>query len=120
MSIISGIVKDAAGNLDSRDWTVWSPVYADGATAGVVVSTKKSRIKVDAGVFNADINPGVVALENPEGTRWNISVPSADADLWELIRVSINVPPTTSQDMLNTAVQTYITANPMSIEGGTP
>ena len=107
MSIVSGVVVDATGRKDSRRWKVWSPVYSESVT-GEVVTTRPQTISVTAGVFTADIDPGIVVLENPDGFRWTVTVPETDCDLWDLIAAAAIVPPETTQEHLDAAIDAYL------------
>lgn len=115
MTVVTGVIVDAIGKKDSREWKVWSPVYAESAT-GDVVSTRVRTINVTAGIFRAGIDPGVVVLENPDGMRWSVTVPETDIDLWDLIELSVGLPPDTPQDAIQAVVWEYLEGHP--IEAG--
>lgn len=115
MTVVTGVVVDSTGKKDSREWAVWSPVYAESA-GGDVVSTRVRQINVTAGVFRAVIDPGVVVLENPDGDRWNVTVPETDIDLWDLIELSVALPPETPAGAIQDVVWEYLETHP--IEAG--
>lgn len=115
MTVVTGVVVDSTGKKDSREWAVWSPVYAESAS-GDVVSTRVRQINVTAGVFRAVIDPGVVVLENPDGDRWTVMVPETDIDLWDLIELSVALPPETPAGAIQDVVWEYLETHP--IEAG--
>lgn len=118
MPVVTGVVVDSTGKKDSRDWRVWSPTYAQSAT-GDVVSTRVRLINVTAGTFRASIDPGVVVLENPDGKTWTVTVPETDIDLWDLIALSVGVPPETPQQWVTDAVNAWLEDNPPGGGGST-
>lgn len=118
MAIVSGVIVDATGKKDSREWKVWSPVYAESAT-GDVVSTRVRTINVTAGVFHASIDPGVVVLENPDGKRWTVTIPESPIDLWDLIELSVALPPDTPADVIADVVGQWLEDNPPATGGET-
>lgn len=115
MTVVTGSVIDSTGKKDSREWAVWSPVYSESAS-GDVVSTRVRQINVTAGVFRAVIDPGVVVLENPDGNRWTVTVPETDIDLWDLIELSVALPPDTPAGAIQDVVWEYLETHP--IEAG--
>lgn len=108
---VTGLLRDETGRKDSRDWKAFSPVYREGSS-GEVVTMRAQPVRVVAGVFKAELEPGVCVLENPDGRRYTVTVPGTDADLWDLIAVAVAVPPETAADALDDAVQRFITNNP--------
>ena len=116
MTVVTGVVVDSTGKKDSREWKVWSPVYSQAEDTGNVVSTRIKQINVTAGNFRAEINPGVVVLENPDGDRWTVTVPETDIDLWDLIELSVALPPETPAGAIQDVVWEYLETHP--IEAG--
>lgn len=113
MGLVTGVVYDATGKLDSRDWEVWSPNYAESASGGVV-SKKSKLIRVTAGVFRQDLDPGVVVLKNPDGNAWTVTVPVEDIDLWDLIALSAGLPEPTPVEIIEGVISEWLEDNPPS------
>lgn len=109
---VSGLVIDETGRKDSRDWTVFSPVYREGAS-GEVVTMRRQTVRVVAGIFTAKLEPGPCFIQNPDGDRWLVTVPDTDTELWPLIAAAVAIPPGTPVDELNAAVAAYFDANPI-------
>lgn len=112
---VSGVVKDETGRKDSRDWKAFSPVYREGSD-GEVLTMKRQPVRVVAGIFTAKLQPGICVLENPDGQRYTVTVPNADADLWDLIEAAVALPPDTAQEALAAAVASYLTEHPPTVD----
>lgn len=115
---ISGVVLDETGRKDSRGWKAFSPVYREGS-AGAVVTMREQKVRVVAGMFTAQLEPGVCVLENPDGQRYTVTVPDVDADLWDLISAAVAFPPDTDAQALAAAVTSYLDDNPPSADWDT-
>jgi YD repeat-containing protein len=109
---VSGPVATAVSPADSRSWQAYSPEYRQGVD-GQVVTTQPTLIRVVAGVFSAQFEPGPLVLINPDGRKYNVTVPETDIGLWELIEASATLPPSTPAQQLAAAVETYLVANPV-------
>ncbi|MCT7361240.1 hypothetical protein A7G45_00290 [Mycolicibacterium llatzerense] len=114
---MSGVVVDETGRKDSRDWMIFSPVYREGS-AGAVVTMREQRVRVVAGVFTAELEPGVCVIGNPDGQRYTVTVPDTDADLWDIIAAAVAFPPNTEAEALAAAVSGYLEDNPPVADWG--
>lgn len=111
--LVTGKITDATGREDSRRWRAYSPVYREGSN-GEVVNIRPQSVRVVAGHFTAELEPGIVVIENPEGTRYTVTVPNENANLWELIATAVAFPPDTSAEALASAVTTFLEENPVT------
>lgn len=105
---ITGKVTDVTARKDSRPWKVWSPVYRQGVNGEIVTVTGQS-VKVVGGVVSVELEPGAAIIENPDGQRYAVTIPDADADLWDVIEDAVAAPPDTATDILHDAVVRAIT-----------
>lgn len=108
---ITGTVADVTSRKDSRGWRVWSPMYRQGVN-GEIITITEQPVRVHAGLFSVDLEPGVAVIQSPDGDQWRVTIPEVDADLWDLIEQAIGVPPGTAQDQLTAAVESFVTNNP--------
>lgn len=81
---VSGTVTDATGRKDSRPWKVWSDSYRAGPDGGVI-TTRPQAVHLSEGVFTAELEPGAMVFEDPDGRRWDVIIPDDDADLWDVL-----------------------------------
>lgn len=108
---ITGKVTDVTARKDSRPWRVWSPVYRQGVNGEIITVTGQS-VKVVGGVVTIELEPGAAVIENPEGERYSVTIPNADANLWDIISAAVAFPPDTAAEALASAVTTYLEDNP--------
>lgn len=93
---ITGGTGDAGALGDNRPWKLWAAVYQSDGTGGVI-TTRQDReaniLRPVGGELTFEAEAGIAAyLETPEGRRYLVTIPDADASLWSLIEDSI--PPT--------------------------
>lgn len=104
---VTGLIKDETGLKDSRDWAVLSPAYREGSE-GSVVTMRKQVVRVVAGVFSAELEPGPAVVINPDGRSYAVTVPDEDSNLWDLIEIAAALPPDTPADALAAAITAYL------------
>ena len=104
---ITGTINDVTARKDSRHWRVWSPVYRQGP-GGEIVTVTPQPVKVVAGVVTIKLEPGPAVIENPEGERYSVTIPNADANLWDVIAAAVAFPPDTAAEALASAVTSYL------------
>lgn len=121
MVTITGLVKDETGRMDSRDWEVYSASYREG-TDGALITPRTQPVRVVAGAFEVELEPGPAVLINPDGKRYTVTIPAEDADLWDVIEAAVAFPPDTAQELLAAAVDAYLASNDVYRlpEGGIP
>lgn len=85
---ITGQIIDVTSRKDSRPWRVWSPTYRQGPN-GEIVTTNAQTIKSVGGIITIELEPGSAIIENPDGQRYSVTIPSTDANLWDVIAGAI-------------------------------
>lgn len=85
---ITGQIIDVTSRKDSRPWRAWSPTYRQGPN-GEIVTTNAQTIKSVGGIITIELEPGAAIIENPDGQRYSVTIPSTDANLWDVIAGAI-------------------------------
>lgn len=104
---ITGTVVDATSRKDSRGWRVWSPVYRQSVN-GEIITITEQPVRVHAGLFTAELEPGVAVIQSPDGDQWTVTIPETDADLWDIISAAVGAPPDTSAELLAAAIGSFV------------
>lgn len=113
ITITGDTIRDVAGHPDNRPWTVIATGYQDGGDGGVITDRGPREVYPVAGVLTFQVESGITAfIANPDGTTYLITTPEVDAELWDVLQVSIDVPPTTGAELLAAAVETFVENNP--------
>lgn len=110
MPTITAMVLDAAGQPDTTVWVFSSPVLRDGGTA--IVDTDSVPVKPDeTGLLTVDLLEGPCQVVHDKVT-YQFTVPATDADLWDLIQAGAMMPPQTTDEQIQAAVDAWLEAHP--------
>ncbi|MBK8772574.1 MAG: hypothetical protein IPM06_19415 [Rhizobiales bacterium] len=112
VTISSELVRDPTGRQDNRPWYVFGEGYQP-ATDGLVTPRRSRPIYPVAGTLSFEVEAGKhVWIENPSGDQYYVTIGDEDQDLEDLLATAVGVPPDSSQDLLDAAVETFVENNP--------
>lgn len=110
---ITGLVTDVTGRPDNTRWHFTTPRAVRQSAAGGIITARPRIVQPLDGEISVDLEPGQAVIEFGDET-WTVTIPDTDADLWDVISAAVAFPPNTSQDLLASAVDSYLQENPPS------
>ena len=106
---LTAVVVDISGNPEGlRPWTFSTPTRGN---SGDIVAGSSVSVRPVDGVLTVKLLPGPATVEF-EGKSFDITVPDTDSDLWPLISAAVGMPPETPAQVIASAVDDYLIANP--------
>lgn len=114
MTIVTGEVSDITGRPDNTRWEFLTPVRVrEGSVAGSIITDRKRVVQPLDGSIRVELDPGPATILY-DGNEWEVTIPEEDSSLWDIISAAVAFPPNTSQDLLASAVDSYLQENPPS------
>jgi hypothetical protein len=107
LTTITQNIANIAGADDNTPWVFYSKEIRE-SFAGGVVSTKQARKYPVDGVLTVELDPGPAVVIAVDGKHYPFIVPEEDTELWPLIQAAVAIPPTTTQEKLDAAVEKWL------------
>lgn len=109
VTITGPSVRDSTTRKDNRPWYVWAAEYQDGGDGGVVTPRRSRPIYPSQGVLAFEVEAGIaVYIQDPDGSKYLVTTPNANSQLWDVIAAGVAYPPDTRTEVLAQAVDQYV------------